>query len=253
MTANPARGVRIDRRGPLRRTAAGRIAIPLAVGRNGDRIGEGDLVLTHDAAEWLHNELGQLLIESSAPPPRTPKGPAMADATLTPRRTAQDLIRRSSLAEAASAFDGSVPLDWVRNTGTSPTAALAAWSLGNLAELPAGKAWDVIRLPRPIGWESVARMRAAEVTVGPAQLTPDHVELLVPVGSAARWDVPGSTVLTEGDSILVPHPVIIAPRTQMGHSWFVPPRECAPLTDADVLREAYAAALAALRMDEDAR
>ncbi|MGA5489548.1 hypothetical protein ACPCK1_17550 [Streptomyces pseudogriseolus] len=70
MTANPAQGVRIDRSGPLRRTAAGRIAIPLNVGKNGDPVGEGDLVLTHDAAALLHAELGRLLVESI--PPTTP-------------------------------------------------------------------------------------------------------------------------------------------------------------------------------------
>ncbi|MGW7197563.1 hypothetical protein [Streptomyces chryseus] len=70
MTANPSQGVRIDRNGQLRRTAAGRIAIPLNVGKNGDPVGEGDLVLTNAAAEMLHAELGRLLAESI--PPTTP-------------------------------------------------------------------------------------------------------------------------------------------------------------------------------------
>ena len=71
MTANPSQGVRIDRNGSLRRTAAGRIAIPLTVGKNGDRVGEGDLVLTNADAETLHAELGRLLVESI--PPTTPE------------------------------------------------------------------------------------------------------------------------------------------------------------------------------------
>jgi hypothetical protein len=71
VTANPAQGVRIDRSGPLRRTAAGRVAIPLTVGKNGDRVGEGDLVLTFDDAALLHAELGRLLTESI--PPTTPE------------------------------------------------------------------------------------------------------------------------------------------------------------------------------------
>ncbi|MDX3753749.1 hypothetical protein ACFWD7_37050 [Streptomyces mirabilis] len=70
MTANPSQGVRIDRIGPLRRTAAGRVALPLTVGKNGEPIGEGDLVLTNAAAELLHAELGRLLAESF--PPITP-------------------------------------------------------------------------------------------------------------------------------------------------------------------------------------
>ncbi|MFE9810724.1 hypothetical protein [Streptomyces sp. NPDC005548] len=67
MTANPSQGVRIDRTGPLRRTAAGRVAIPLAVGKNGERVGEGDLVLTNAAAELLQAELSRLLAESTPP------------------------------------------------------------------------------------------------------------------------------------------------------------------------------------------
>lgn len=68
MTANPSQGVRIDRSGPLRRTAAGRIAIPLTVGKNGDRVGEGDLVLTFDSAAALYADLGRVLAESTTPP-----------------------------------------------------------------------------------------------------------------------------------------------------------------------------------------
>jgi hypothetical protein len=71
VTANPAQGVRINRNGSLRRTAAGRIALPLAVGKDGEAIGTGDLVLTNASAEALHAELGRLLAESV--PPATPE------------------------------------------------------------------------------------------------------------------------------------------------------------------------------------
>ena len=71
MTANPAQGVRIDRSGLLRRTAAGRIAIPLTVGKNGDPIGEGDLVLTIASAADLYAELGRMLAESMSLTPPT--------------------------------------------------------------------------------------------------------------------------------------------------------------------------------------
>ncbi len=69
MTANPSQGVRIDRatNGGLRRTEAGRIALPLSVGNNGHLIGEGDLVMTHDEAVALHGELGRLLAGSLTP------------------------------------------------------------------------------------------------------------------------------------------------------------------------------------------
>lgn len=68
MTANPSQGVRINRIGALRRTAAGRIAMPLTVGKDGDRVGEGDLVLTFDSAAALYAELGRVLAEPSTSP-----------------------------------------------------------------------------------------------------------------------------------------------------------------------------------------
>ncbi|MFF9592824.1 hypothetical protein ACF1FX_27055 [Streptomyces sp. NPDC014646] len=61
MTANPAQGVRINRKGPLRRTAAGRIALPLAVGKDGIHLAEENLVLTVDAALVLYDELWHLM------------------------------------------------------------------------------------------------------------------------------------------------------------------------------------------------
>ncbi|WP_256220748.1 hypothetical protein [Streptomyces sp. CC53] len=66
-TANPAKGIRIERwpaKG-LRRTEAGRIALPLWVLRDGEHLGDGDLVMTHDEAAALYSQLGVLLAESS--------------------------------------------------------------------------------------------------------------------------------------------------------------------------------------------
>ncbi|WP_329151184.1 hypothetical protein OIU91_28285 [Streptomyces sp. NBC_01456] len=67
MTANPHQGVRIERSGVLRLTSAGRIAIRLSVDNDGTHVGEGNLVLTYDAAAELHTELGLLLAESVDP------------------------------------------------------------------------------------------------------------------------------------------------------------------------------------------
>ncbi|WP_261398791.1 hypothetical protein [Streptomyces misionensis] len=86
-------------------------------------------------------------------------------------------------------------------------------------------------------------MRQNGAPVGPAQHTPDGVEVLVSVGSAAEWQLPDAEALTEG-TIDVPHPATVAPSTQQAHTWIVSPQECGPLTDADLLHEAYAAALA---------
>ena len=63
MTANPAQGLRVERlsgRG-LRRTEAGRIALPLWVLNNGEHVGDGALVLTQDEALALRAELDVIL------------------------------------------------------------------------------------------------------------------------------------------------------------------------------------------------
>jgi hypothetical protein len=135
-------------------------------------------------------------------------------------------------------------VEWISRVGASVTGALASWDQGHLVDVPVGTAWDVVRLPRAAGWRTVMRMRQAGTPVGPVQHTPAGVEVLVPVGAAARWELPDVQVLTEGSFVAVPHPAMVAPRTQMGHSWIVSPQEFVPLTDADLLYEAYAATLA---------
>ncbi|MEV6836751.1 hypothetical protein AB0N17_19965 [Streptomyces sp. NPDC051133] len=158
-------------------------------------------------------------------------------------------IRRSELAAAAvGGLDGFTPLNWVSQTGASAVIAVAAWDRGELVEVPVGKAWHVVRLPRALGWKTVRRMQENGTPVGPVQHTPDGVEVLVPVGSVADWLLPDSYVLT-GGTVAVPHPSMVAPHTQAGHSWIVSPQECVPLTDADLLHEAYAAALDSIPTD----
>jgi hypothetical protein len=148
----------------------------------------------------------------------------------------------------AGGFDGFTSLDWIRDA-TSVTGALAAWDQGGLVEAPVGKAWDVVRLPRALGWKTVRQMQQNGTPVGPVQHTPDGVEVLVPVGSAVEWHLPDAKVLDEGTLVAVPHPATVAPLTREGHTWIVSPRECTPLTDADLLQEAYASTRAAHHMD----
>ncbi|MEU6510989.1 hypothetical protein [Streptomyces sp. NPDC046942] len=155
--------------------------------------------------------------------------------------------KNSNARLVTGGFDGFVALDWIRDA-VNVTGALAEWDQGGLAEAAIGKSWDVVRLPRALGWKTVMQMRLYGTPVGPVQHTPDGVEVLVPVGSAAVWHLPDAEVLTEG-TIAVPHPATVAPHTQQGHTWIVSPRECQPLTDADLLHEAYAAAIAATHMD----
>ncbi|MGW7244424.1 hypothetical protein [Streptomyces sp. NPDC054804] len=159
----------------------------------------------------------------------------------------EDTRKISDARLTASGFDGVTAFDWIKEA-TSVTSAVASWDQGRLVDVTVGKNWDVVRLPRALGWRTVERMRHAGTPVGPVQHTPNGVEVLVPVGSAAEWQLPDTEVLT-GGTVAVPHPATIAPRTQHAHTWIVSPQECAPLTDADLLHEAYAAALAATHMD----
>ena len=253
MTANPAQGVRIDRSGPLRRTAAGRIAIPLTVGKDGARVGEGDLVLTNDAAEMLQAENS-----GDCSPSRFPRLLRMSGASDVstnealpqgaPKHITQERIRRAHLAEAAAGgFDGFMSLDWIRDSGASVSQTLVLWDQGQLAELPAGKGWDVVRMDRPRGWRTVTALRTAGAEIGPVLHTETHVEVLVPLGSVAEWDQDGATVLAEGELLQVPPPAVVAPHTLNARSWIVPPG--ASLTDGMALYEAYAAASASMAMD----
>ncbi|MGH3343481.1 MAG: hypothetical protein ACRDPK_11505 [Carbonactinosporaceae bacterium] len=60
---SPATGLRIERlpNRDLRRSGAGRIALPLWVLIDGKHLGDGELVMTIDEAAALHTQLGHLL------------------------------------------------------------------------------------------------------------------------------------------------------------------------------------------------
>ncbi|MFI1467661.1 hypothetical protein [Streptomyces wuyuanensis] len=124
---------------------------------------------------------------------------------------------------------------------------LMRWDQAQLAEVPAGKGWDVVRMDRSRGWRTVTALKTAGAEVGPVLHNSDHVDVLVPLGSVAEWDQDGARVVAEGEVLLVPPPAVVAPHTLLAHSWIVPPG--ATLTDGMALYEAYAAASASMAMD----
>ncbi|MFH9215492.1 hypothetical protein [Streptomyces globisporus] len=71
LTANPSQGIRVQRAAALRRTAAGRYALPLTIENNGRPLGLGLLVLTYADAAQMRAELDRLLTE---PPATNPGG-----------------------------------------------------------------------------------------------------------------------------------------------------------------------------------
>ncbi|MFI8187313.1 hypothetical protein ACIF8T_00610 [Streptomyces sp. NPDC085946] len=102
---------------------------------------------------------------------------------------------------------------------------------------PAPGGCDVVTVPARQGLEAVDILRrGAGDAVGPV-LHDDGggtLVFLVPPGTAAGWDVPGSTCTrTEGRGVSpVPGPPVD------GADWLLPPGEAEPATDPAVLRAA---------------
>ncbi|MCI0385110.1 hypothetical protein [Streptomyces sp. CNQ085] len=135
------------------------------------------------------------------------------------------------------------PTGWLEPTGRVP-AVLAAWEYGALGEVPAGVAWDVVRIPLPLALETVRRMRAARAPLGPVLSTPLGADFVVALGSADGWEVTGMSVLGHGTLVLLPHPDVVEPDLIGNRGWIVRPSNQAPAWGPD-LRDAYAEARAA--------
>ncbi|MFD8520763.1 hypothetical protein [Streptomyces capillispiralis] len=95
---------------------------------------------------------------------------------------------------------------------------------------------DVVTVPARQGLEAVDILRrGAGDAVGPVLHDGgDTLGFLVPPGTAAAWDVPGSTCTgTDGRGLrLAPEPPV------EGSDWLLPPGEADLATDPAVLREA---------------
>ncbi|WP_165869654.1 hypothetical protein, partial [Streptomyces barkulensis] len=134
---------------------------------------------------------------------------------------------------------GPLELGWLRPTGRVPD-VLRAWGHGALGEAPTGLAWDVVRLPTGIAYETVRRLRAARAPLGPVLVTPLGAAFLLAPGSADGWHVPGSTRLPDRTLVPLPHPDYTDPRHLGGRSWIVRPTGT-QLTDGPALRDALGA------------
>ncbi|WP_143688562.1 hypothetical protein [Streptomyces barkulensis] len=124
----------------------------------------------------------------------------------------------------AGAADGYLPLDWLAGAGRTDTVT-AAWSRGALAEVPAGLAWDVVRLPLTLAPETVRLLRAACVSLGPVLVGPPGAEFIVTRGSAHGWATEGGEVLATGRLVLLPHPSFVDPFRLGDRGWLVGPTD----------------------------
>ncbi|GHE98682.1 hypothetical protein GCM10018785_73300 [Streptomyces longispororuber] len=131
---------------------------------------------------------------------------------------------------------------WLTEARADVRRALAEWERGDLAPVPAGVAWDVVRVPQRTGWRTVHRLRADGTLLGPVLHTVTHVEVLVPAGTARFWCAPRTTTLSRGEFVAAPDPAVIAPLTARTRSWIVAPTAPLVLTDPDELRAAYLSA-----------
>lgn len=105
--------------------------------------------------------------------------------------------------------------------------------------------WDLVTVPVRQGLEAVDILRRGAVpAVGPVvhDGTCDTLGFLVPPGTAAAWDMPGSACTrTSGRGLRLPElpelpePAGDAPRPA---GWLLPPGDTDPVTDPVVLREA---------------
>ncbi|NEY31628.1 hypothetical protein GTU99_05345 [Streptomyces sp. PRKS01-65] len=131
------------------------------------------------------------------------------------------------------------------------TAARASAPHGGGAPGPEGVC-DVVSVPTRQGLEAVDILRrGAGDAVGPVLHDDggDTLCFLVPPGTAAAWDVPGSTCTeTDGRGLSLP-PV---PPLE-GSDWLVPPGEADPATDPAVLRAALGEAARLIEAADNCR
>ncbi|MFE5794920.1 hypothetical protein ACFQ8C_20420 [Streptomyces sp. NPDC056503] len=138
--------------------------------------------------------------------------------------------------------ENAAPFETTVTTATTATTAEAAGTPGRAG---ADEPCDLVTVPARQGLEAVdiLRRRGAP-SVGPVlhDGACDTLGFLVPPGTAAAWDLPGSACTrTSGRGLRLPElpelpePAGDAPRPA---GWLLPPGDTGPVTDPAVLRRA---------------
>ncbi|EDY44323.2 conserved hypothetical protein [Streptomyces sp. SPB074] len=139
---------------------------------------------------------------------------------------------------------------WLANAAPDPARCLSRWESDSrgIALLPAGRAWDVLVVPGPLGRATLDVLGRLTERHGPvlADAARDHLGFLVPVGTAAQWAGGEVRCMGRGTWLVVPRPGETAEEI----SWIVPPDGSGVLTDAARLELALHEA-AAWRDGED--
>lgn len=117
---------------------------------------------------------------------------------------------------------------------------------------------DLVTVPARQGLEAVDILRRGEIeAVGPVLHDDDCATLcfVVPPGTAAAWDMPGSTCTeTDGRGLrLTPEPPVGGPEALPRSAWLLPPGEAEPATDPAVLRRALGEAARTIEAADNCR
>ncbi|MBD0671697.1 bifunctional DNA primase/polymerase [Streptomyces sp. CBMA156] len=135
-------------------------------------------------------------------------------------------------------------LHWLAQVAPDPESFREQWERTGLGLmlLPAGRRWDVLSVPGRLGRPALEVLDPR--TRGPVltDFGGEHVNFLVPVGTASRWIGTGVRSAGEGTWIVVPHPE----RSSRGVRWLVPPDGSGRLTDPMLLELALHEAAARL-------
>lgn len=172
--------------------------------------------------------------------------PAEALSPCPPSRPSVGDVRRAAIADDTLGVDAFAPVGWLAGSGTNVADALIAWADAKLIEVKAGGAFDVVRMKHTPGLEAIRHLLTVRAAVGPVLKASYGVDILVPAGHAADWDLPGADALPPGAAVGFPHPAVVSPHECNARSWLVTPRDERALTDGADLYGAYAAALVSL-------
>ncbi|MYV63572.1 hypothetical protein GTW37_34785 [Streptomyces sp. SID4931] len=137
---------------------------------------------------------------------------------------------------------------WIIESGAQTDHLHRAWATGQLAQIPIGDRWDVIRITAHLGYAALRRIRQRGILLGPVLETPARgaVEVLVAPGTAAAWPDLRNTRAVGSGMFLCPAPWVTTtargPAARGYRAWIIPPGPREPV-DADALCEAVAAEL----------
>lgn len=127
---------------------------------------------------------------------------------------------------------------WLAEADPDPAHAHRWWEAQSVALLPVGKTWDVIKVPAAHGRRAIETAGLVIPVIDEGR-TGGHLFFLVPVGTAAVWDLQGTVGLGDTAYLSVPVPTRNAPP---GPYWLIPPDGSGLLADPVALHAALEAA-----------